>query len=71
MPNPKRLIEKAPTVKLRAAFKALFHEIGRQRFTPSERQQIKSVILTKTVLGELTPSEAKKLTMALGRRSKP
>ena len=70
MPNPKRLIQKAYAHNRRAAFKALSQTIQRrQPLTLSERHQLKFVIMTKTILGELTPKQAKSLTMALGRHS--
>ena len=72
MPNPKRFIQKAYAHNLRATLKALFQTIQRrQPLNPSERHQLKSVIMTKTILGELTPKQAKSLTMALERRFKP
>jgi hypothetical protein len=72
MSNPKRLIQKAYAHNRRIAFKALSQTIQRrQPLTPSERHQLKSIILTKTILGELTAKQAKSLTMALGPRGKP
>ena len=65
MTSPDSLIKRAQKLKRRESFLTLLDALQKRTLEPSERKRFLATVMAKTLSGEWTPHESRKLTKAV------